>query len=123
MFAARPVEETSDEYRHSAPRDDGRCSRGAGAYEHGDVHAAAGRVDEAGGDLHDVTDMDGAVELDAAGVGGHYSDRVLPFTIDPSVKQRLLDGIGDIYMTLKSEREIALFEKARPTWMPKTLPA
>ncbi len=51
------------------------------------------------------------------------SDLLLAFSIDPSARQRLLDGVDDIDMTSRSETEIARFEKMRPAWMPRILPS
>ena len=51
------------------------------------------------------------------------SDLFLAFSNDPSARQRLLDGVDDIDMTLRSETEIARFETTRPAWMPRILPS
>ncbi|MFM8927747.1 MAG: 3-isopropylmalate dehydratase small subunit [Rhodoluna sp.] len=45
------------------------------------------------------------------------------FDIDEYTRWRLLEGLDDIALTLKHEVAIDEFEKRRPTWMPKTLPA
>lgn len=42
------------------------------------------------------------------------SEHAIMFSIDPSVKQRLLDGTDNIATTLRSEPAIARFDKARP---------
>jgi 3-isopropylmalate dehydratase small subunit len=34
------------------------------------------------------------------------------------VKQRLLNGLDDIALTLQHDAAIAIFEKHRPGWMP-----
>jgi len=39
------------------------------------------------------------------------------FTIDPFVRERLLNGLDDIGMTLTHEAEIAAFEARRPPWL------
>ena len=39
------------------------------------------------------------------------------FTIDPFVRERLLNGLDDIGMTLKREDEISAFEARRPRWL------
>lgn len=48
---------------------------------------------------------------------------VLPFDIDDYTRWRLLEGLDDIGLTLRSSEAIGEFEKARPTWKPTTLPA
>ncbi|NBW73223.1 MAG: 3-isopropylmalate dehydratase small subunit [Microbacteriaceae bacterium] len=45
------------------------------------------------------------------------------FDIDEYTRWRLLEGLDDIALTLKHELVIDEFEKRRPAWMPKTLPA
>ncbi len=45
------------------------------------------------------------------------------FEIDDYTRWRLLEGLDDIGLTLRSEAEIADFEARRPAWMPRTLPA
>lgn len=47
---------------------------------------------------------------------------VVPFQIDDYTRWRLLEGLDDISLTLRSERAIAEFEERRPAWMPTTLP-
>ncbi len=42
------------------------------------------------------------------------------FTIDPFVRERLLNGLDDIGMTLTHEAEIAAFEALRPRWLAGT---
>ncbi len=39
------------------------------------------------------------------------------FTVDPFVRERLLNGLDDIGMTLMHEAEIAAFEARRPRWL------
>ncbi len=45
------------------------------------------------------------------------------FDIDDYTRWRLLEGLDDIGLTLRSEDAIAQFETGRPTWLPRTLPA
>lgn len=45
------------------------------------------------------------------------------FEIDPYIRWRLLEGLDDIGLTLREESAIDEFEKTRPSWMPRTLPA
>ena len=51
------------------------------------------------------------------------ADEVFEFTIDDYSRQRLLEGLDDISVTLQHEAEIAAFEASRPSWLPRTLPA
>lgn len=48
---------------------------------------------------------------------------LLPFTIDDYTAWRLLEGLDDIGLTLRKQAEIEEFEKRRPSWKPRTLPA
>jgi len=48
---------------------------------------------------------------------------VLPFDIDDYTRWRLLEGLDDIGLTLRQVDAISEFEKARPSWKPRTLPA
>ncbi|MBD0323829.1 MAG: 3-isopropylmalate dehydratase small subunit [Aldersonia sp.] len=47
---------------------------------------------------------------------------VLPFDIDDYTRWRLLEGLDDIGLTMRRVDAITEFEKARPSWKPKTLP-
>jgi 3-isopropylmalate/(R)-2-methylmalate dehydratase small subunit len=46
-----------------------------------------------------------------------------PFDVDDYGRWRLLEGLDDIDLTLRHEAEIAAFERNRPSWKPRTLPA
>ncbi|RFA08642.1 3-isopropylmalate dehydratase small subunit [Subtercola boreus] len=46
----------------------------------------------------------------------------VPFDIDDYTRWRLLEGLDDIGLTLRSEAEITDFESRRQSWRPKTLP-
>jgi 3-isopropylmalate/(R)-2-methylmalate dehydratase small subunit len=48
---------------------------------------------------------------------------MLPFTIDDYTAWRLLEGLDDIGLTLRKQDDITEFEKHRPSWKPRTLPA
>jgi len=48
---------------------------------------------------------------------------LLPFTIDDYTAWRLLEGLDDIGLTLRKQADIEEFEKHRPSWKPRTLPA
>ncbi|MDT3317289.1 3-isopropylmalate dehydratase small subunit [Microbacterium sp. KSW4-11] len=45
-----------------------------------------------------------------------------PFDIDDYTRWRLLEGLDDIGLTLRSEDKIAQFEARREAWRPRTLP-
>ena len=45
------------------------------------------------------------------------------FEIDDYTRWRLMEGLDDISLTLQKADKIDEFEKSRPAWMPKTLPA
>lgn len=45
------------------------------------------------------------------------------FQVDEYTRWRLLEGLDDIALTLRSEAAITDFETKRPAWMPKTIPA
>jgi 3-isopropylmalate/(R)-2-methylmalate dehydratase small subunit len=76
-----------------------------------DVVAAL--LDAAEGGAVDVTvDLVArVVTCDAAGVAA-------PFAIDDFTRQRLLDGLDDIALTLRSQRLIAAYEQRRAVWLP-----
>ncbi|UYP17615.1 3-isopropylmalate dehydratase small subunit [Rhodococcus sp. Z13] len=48
---------------------------------------------------------------------------VVPFTIDDYTRWRLLEGLDDIGLTLRQVDAISEYEKSRPSWKPRTLPA
>lgn len=50
-------------------------------------------------------------------------ETVFTFEIDEYTRWRLMEGLDDIALTLRDEDAITAFEKTRPSWMPKTLPA
>jgi 3-isopropylmalate/(R)-2-methylmalate dehydratase small subunit len=43
-----------------------------------------------------------------------------PFEIDPFTRQRLLEGLDDIALTLRREAEVAAYEARRAEWLPTT---
>ena len=49
-------------------------------------------------------------------------DLQVPFEIDDYTRWRLLEGLDDIGLTLRSEAEISAFEARRHKWLPTTLP-
>ncbi|MBM7460288.1 3-isopropylmalate dehydratase small subunit [Rhodococcus coprophilus] len=48
---------------------------------------------------------------------------VVPFVIDDYTRWRLLEGLDDIGLTLRQVDAISEYEKSRPSWKPRTLPA
>jgi len=67
------------------------------------------------------------VDLDArrATIGpstGSGAELTVPFEIDDYTRWRLLEGLDDIGLTLRSEDKIAQFEARREAWRPRTLP-
>ncbi|QOQ38588.1 3-isopropylmalate dehydratase small subunit [Trueperella pecoris] len=46
-----------------------------------------------------------------------------PFQIDDYTRWMLMEGLDDIGLTLRDEELITEFEKNRPSWKPRTLPA
>lgn len=47
-------------------------------------------------------------------------DLTVPFEIDDYTRWRLIEGLDDISLTLRSEEKITEFEAKRPGWMPTT---
>lgn len=58
------------------------------------------------------------VDRSVSGGGASY-----PFEIDEYTRWRLMEGLDDVGLTLRSEDAIDEFERARPNWKPKTVPA
>ncbi len=50
-------------------------------------------------------------------------NRTWGFDIDDYTRQRLLGGLDDIALTLQQDAAISAFEKSRPEFLPRTLPA
>ncbi|TCN56945.1 3-isopropylmalate/(R)-2-methylmalate dehydratase small subunit [Rhodococcus sp. SMB37] len=48
---------------------------------------------------------------------------VVPFTIDDYTRWRLMEGLDDIGLTLRQVEAISEYEKARPSWKPRTIEA
>ncbi|MGN5240773.1 MULTISPECIES: 3-isopropylmalate dehydratase small subunit [unclassified Rhodococcus (in: high G+C Gram-positive bacteria)] len=48
---------------------------------------------------------------------------VVPFTIDDYTRWRLMEGLDDIGLTLRQVEAISEYEKARPSWKPRTISA
>jgi len=59
------------------------------------------------------------VDLEAQEV--RWDGRTASFTIDPSIRHRLLQGLDDIALTLAADADISAFEQRRPSFLPTTL--
>jgi 3-isopropylmalate/(R)-2-methylmalate dehydratase small subunit len=46
-----------------------------------------------------------------------------PFPLEDATRERFLEGLDDIGLSLRHESEIGRFETARPSWMPASSPA
>jgi len=63
--------------------------------------------------------MEATVDLAARKITLHAENNpVLDFEIDPAVRERLLEGLDDITMTLTREKEIEAFERTHDNQMP-----
>jgi 3-isopropylmalate/(R)-2-methylmalate dehydratase small subunit len=56
------------------------------------------------------------VDLDARSVSAPGVDETFP--IDDFTRRRLMEGLDEIGLTLQHEEEIAVYEAARPSWLP-----
>jgi 3-isopropylmalate/(R)-2-methylmalate dehydratase small subunit len=59
------------------------------------------------------------VDLEAQEV--RWDGRTASFTIDPSIRHRLRNGLDDIALTLAADADISAFEQRRPSHLPTTL--
>ncbi|MFZ4896146.1 3-isopropylmalate dehydratase small subunit [Plantibacter sp. Mn2098] len=50
-------------------------------------------------------------------------DLTVSFEVDDYTRWRLIEGLDDIGLTLRSEERISEFEAKRPNWLPRTIPA
>jgi 3-isopropylmalate/(R)-2-methylmalate dehydratase small subunit len=58
------------------------------------------------------------VDLEAQEV--RWDGHTATFSLDPSIRRRLLEGLDDIALTLAAEADIAAFEQQRPSFLPTT---
>ncbi|KQM15462.1 isopropylmalate isomerase [Plantibacter sp. Leaf171] len=49
-------------------------------------------------------------------------DLTVSFEVDDYTRWRLIEGLDDIGLTLRSEEHITAFEARRPNWLPRTIP-
>jgi 3-isopropylmalate/(R)-2-methylmalate dehydratase small subunit len=61
-------------------------------------------------------------EVGVAAADGGPAVLAAPFDIDDYTRWRLMEGLDDISLTLRSADEIASFEKERPSWLPTADP-
>ena len=47
-------------------------------------------------------------------------DVVAPFALDDFTRQRLLDGLDDIGLTLRHDADITVYEQHRPAFLPRS---
>ena len=82
------------------------------------THVAGERlfVDYAGNTLEVIDGTSGEVRT-AQLAGGPVLLRA-PIEIDDYTRWRLMEGLDDISLTLRSSEEIARYERSRPEWMP-----
>ena len=62
-----------------------------------------------------------AVTVDLENEQVRWNDRSASFSIDPSIRRRLLEGLDDIALTLAADADITAFEQHRPSFLPTTL--
>ena len=60
--------------------------------------------------------------VDLQGRTASIGDLTVDFDIDDYTRWRLLEGLDDIGLTLRSEARISEFEARREAWRPRTLP-
>jgi 3-isopropylmalate/(R)-2-methylmalate dehydratase small subunit len=74
--------------------------------------------DEAVAELQDrAQDPAASITLDLERQIVESGDFAVEFDIDPGVKERLLEGLDPIAMTLQEEDAISSYESARPVWL------
>ncbi len=60
------------------------------------------------------------VDLTAREVRG--AGEIIPFPLDEFSRWRLMEGLDDVGLTLRSTNEIERYEHTRAAWLPRTLP-
>ena len=63
-------------------------------------------------------DLELVVDVDRRVLSAPAIDLEEPFPLEDSVRERFLEGLDDIGITLRSESEITDFEGTRPAWLP-----
>ncbi|HUG07340.1 MAG TPA: 3-isopropylmalate dehydratase small subunit [Acidimicrobiia bacterium] len=68
--------------------------------------------------LHDIArDPNATIHVDLEQQVVEAADYVFEFAVDPKVKERLLEGLDPIGLTLQEDEAISAYETRRPTWM------
>ena len=62
------------------------------------------------------------VTVDLVARAASVGDVVVPFAVDDYTRWRLMEGLDDIGLTLRSADDIDAYEARRPGWLPTTLP-
>jgi len=62
------------------------------------------------------------VTVDLADRQVRYGNVAVGFDIDDYTRWRLMEGLDDIGLTLRHADAVEIFETARPSWKPVTLP-
>ncbi|MGO1973314.1 MAG: 3-isopropylmalate dehydratase small subunit [Propionibacteriaceae bacterium] len=75
--------------------------------------------------LWEIIESDPSIELvvDLVARTIIAGDLEVDFTVDEYTRWRLMEGLDDIGLTLRSEESITAFEQARKAFLPTTLPA
>ena len=76
------------------------------------------RAVEADPDARDHRSTSSARTLSAPG----RRHRVPSFPLDDSTRERFLEGLDDIGLTLRDADAIAAYEAGRPAWLPSAVP-
>jgi len=63
------------------------------------------------------------VTVDLVQMQARARDVIVQVRIDEYTRWRLMEGLDDIALTLRSQDEITAFERSREAWRPTTLPA
>ncbi|HCB34013.1 MAG TPA: 3-isopropylmalate dehydratase small subunit [Acidimicrobiaceae bacterium] len=70
--------------------------------------------------LHENPDLEITVDVERRVIAVAELGIEESFPLDDATRERFLEGLDDIAITLRSEPEIAAYEAARPDWMPTT---
>jgi 3-isopropylmalate/(R)-2-methylmalate dehydratase small subunit len=75
--------------------------------------------------LWELAESDPAAEItvDLAAKEVRAGGKVIAFEFDDYSRWRMLEGLDDIGLTLRHADLVSEFEKSRPAWLPRTLPA
>ena len=76
------------------------------------IGAAAGGAAGGGGAGADARPSEATVDLERQTVS--FDGRDVPFEINPEIRERLLNGLDDIALTLEHVDEVERFEQERP---------